>query len=73
MGSDTSWGLVDLICQRTGINPVEVEGPRALALGGTVEGRYAACLCIGSLLWPDGMLKAAAEAYGPHSQTIHPI
>jgi hypothetical protein len=36
---DTSWGLLDLICQRTGISPVEIEGPTALALGGTAEAR----------------------------------
>jgi hypothetical protein len=44
-GSDVSWGLAALICKRWGIGAMELEGTKALVLGGSVEGRYV-CVCI---------------------------
>lgn len=39
-GGDVSWGLATMIAQCWGISPLEVEGPKALAIGGSAEGRY---------------------------------
>ena len=43
-GSDVSWGLVALICKLWDIGPLELEGPKALALEGSVDGRCLQCV-----------------------------